>query len=117
MDFDERPDTDRGRENRSKLFELRVSGLDNFSMAVETDDLRGAGERTKHQDDPFVLFHVRDGLYAAASEVQIDHRSFIDDSEGVAIFGRTIHVTFLRKRRRCHEKDLLRRKPPSHFFV
>ena len=55
-------------------------------MAVEANDLWGSGERAKHQDDSFVFFHVRDGLDAAASQVQIDDCSFIDDSEGFAVF-------------------------------
>jgi len=117
MDLDERSDSDRRTKNGLQLFELLVTRLYDFSMAVEAHDFWRPGERAKHQDDAFVFSHVRDGLYAAPSQVQIDDRSFIDDSEGFAVFWRTVHVARRRKRRGRHEKDSLRRKPSFQLFV
>ena len=60
--------------------------LDDFSVAVEADDFWGSGECAKHQDDSFIFSHVRDGLDAASSQVQIDDRPFVNDSERFAVF-------------------------------
>ena len=73
-------------EHGSELFELLMIRLDDFSVAVEADDFWGSGECAKHQDDSFIFSHVRDGLDAASSQVQIDDRPFINDPERCAIF-------------------------------
>src|SRR5580704_2981547 len=98
-------------ENRSELFELWVFGFDDFPATMEANNLRRAGERAKHQDDALVFFHMRDCFHTAAGQVEISNRSFIDDSEGFAVFRRTVHMTFSRKRCGRDKKHPLRRKP------
>ena len=84
---------------------------------MEANNLRRAGERAKHQDDSFIFFHVSDCFHTAAGQVEIGNRSLVDDSEGLTVFGRTVDVTFPRKRCGRHKKNLLCRKPLSQFFV
>src|ERR1700756_4571829 len=117
MYFDDRADTGTRRKNRFQSLEVAIPWLNDFPAAMEANNLRSAGECAKHQDDSFVFFQVSDRFHTATGQVEISNRLFVDDSEGFAIFRRTVHVTFSRKRGGRHKKHLLCRKPISHFFV
>src|SRR5260370_14711792 len=107
MNSDDRADTGSRRKNRFQSFKVAIPWLDDFPATMEPSNLRSDGECAKHQDDSFVFFQVSDCFHTATGQVKISNRSFVDDSEGFAVFRRTVHVTFSRKRCGRHKKHPL----------
>jgi hypothetical protein len=66
--------------------------------------LKGA----EHQDDPAILPQVRDGLDAAAENVEVRHGFGIEDAKCVETLWREIDVSAGIERRGGHEKHWLR---------
>ena len=90
--------------------QLRKVGMlrqDGFAAAVDTHDFWRTLEGTKHDNDTFVFLYVGDRFDAATGEVEVSDLVFVEDAEGVAAFGRAIHVSVTVEGRGGYKENVL----------
>ena len=82
------------------------------AAAVQAHDPRRPLEGAQHDDDAPVVAQVRDGLRAAADEVEVGDRVLVEDPQRLdRALGRDVDVAAVAARRGGHEEHALARDP------
>src|SRR5947209_7742557 len=63
-------------------------------------------EGTEHEDDAAIVPQMRDGLDAAAGEIEIGNGQWIDDVQRVEPLGRAVHMPTVARSCGCEEEML-----------
>ena len=84
---------------------------------MQSRDSRLPLERTEHQDNPAILFDVRNRLYATTRQIQIGDLRRTENSKRVLAFRRKINVPVSRKRGSRYKEDMLRLQKGSQVVV
>ena len=88
-----------------------------LARAVEANDLRRSLEGTEEERDPPVVAQVRDGLDAAAGEVEVGDRGRIENAERVESLGRDVDVPVAASGSGADEEDMLGTQERRHALV
>lgn len=109
-EFDENDGAGHGRcwKSCGKFGESRRGFLDDLSATMKADNFRWPLECAKHQDNPAVVPYMGNGFGATSDKVEISDRGWGKNAKTIQSLRRKVDVAGCVRRRRRHEKHVLR---------